>query len=357
MFVLASSVYSTEHPSAFTLLLLHASDHPACRAALRYVACHHWPACRLDPAYLAELVRSAETHVGLMWALHAGQVRETPVIWDEVVQRLARRACFEMLATATAQAHRGVGALYLAELHAAAQDDERLSRALLLCAAHQPPVDVPASLLAALLKRRRCVPPALAMAGKIRVDADLAHELLQCPEATERTFRPLLSQAVFRQAVRALPLARLMQLPTLCYAASDLMVLPKHALLELVDAYAQVPTVVRGQQHLWNMVCMRHNMRQRARGGSLDWTSSPLATLYYMDHTGTFPSGPLARYRMLQVHRQYREESRTLCMDVATYLLRLAMRDRRGATMACKGCAWQHMPLPQVLVELVIAFT
>lgn len=354
MFALASSVYSTEPPSPDTLLLLQANDLPWCRTALRYVACYHWPACSLDAAYLAQLVLSTQHQTSLAWALFAGQVHETPWLWDEVVLRLARSGCFAVLATSTAIPHRGVGALYQAELQASMSDDARLGRALLLCAAHQPPVAVPTTLLVSLLQERRCVSPALAMAGKVTVDAALAHEMLHCAEATERTFRPLLGHPIFRQAVRALPMARLLLLPTLCHAAADLPALPKYALLRLVDAYAQVPTVVRGQHHVWNLACLHHGMRARAPGGSLDWTPSALATLYYMDHTGNFPRGRLARHRLLQVHRQY---GNLLGMDLATHLLRLAMLDRRGATLACRGCLWARLPLPQDLVEVVIAFT
>lgn len=357
MLALASSVYATEPPSPDTLQLLQAADHPTCRAALRYVACHHWPACSLDADYLAHMVLATQHHAGLAWALFAGQVRVTPWLWDKVVLRLAKAGSFAVLATATTIPHCGVRALYETELQDAMHEDERLGRALLLCAAHRPPVAVPTALLVSLLQERRCVQPALIMAGKVTVDAALAHEMLHCAEATERTFRPLLRQPAFREAVRALPVARLLQLPTLCHAAADVLTLPKHALLRLVDAYVQVPTVARGQQHVWNLACLHHGMRARAPGGSLDWTTSALATLYYMDHTGHFPRGRLARHRLLQVCRLHAHVSTLLGMDLATHLLRLAMRDRRGATLACHGCLWARLPLPQDLVDLVIAFT
>lgn len=352
------SVYGVHPPPQEAIDLLDHTDSPGSAEAMRHIACFHWPARYLQPTALAALVHATPFASGLMWAMHAPQVHQTPALWDAVVHRLAHARCFAMLAVAPELApwHRGVAAIYEQELLEAVEDrdDERLDCALRLCNAHYPPVAMPVGMPARLLREGRAVPAVLAMIGPL--DMELACAVLRCPGATERTFRPLLAQAVFRQAVRELPIAAVLRLPTLCHAAADLLALPKDALLTLVDAYTGVPTVVRGQHHYWNMACLRYNMRARARGGSMAWTESPLATLYYMDMTSEMPRGPLARHRLLQVRRLYPDAMHTLGMDVAGYLLKLAMLDRRGANLACTGGAWQHIHLPRELVQLIIEY-
>jgi len=362
MDALASSVYSVDPPTREVVQVLERIPGQVAERALHYIACHHWPTCKLTPSRLQLLVTSSKPP-DLAWAMYAPQVHADPVLWETVVTRLARGRQFGSLAMTMhiVPQHRGVTAIYRAELLEAMQDtddDRRLASALALCAAPDPPVGIPAALITGLLVQRRCIYAALQASRIVAVDTELAQVLLRCPEASESTFRPLLQQTAFREAVRALPLEQVLRLPTLCYAAADLATLPKHALLRLVDAYSGVPGVVRGQHHHWNRMGMLHNMRQRAPGGSRDWTQSPLATLYYMDHTGRFPRGPLARHRLLQVQRQHRDASDILCMDIAGHLLQLAMHARLGANTACRGGAWQRLPgaLPTDILDLIVAF-
>ena len=364
MYDLACRVYDAQPPHCelVTELEQHAAQYDVAAQALRYVAVHHWPARSLSPAVLRALVDASLriTPVAATWALYAPQVQATQELWDLLIAALARAFAFGLLAQAPDATpwHRGVGGIYRQELLDAYEDgcDARVEQALRLCAAHDPPPDVPAPLLTTLLRHGRCVDAALRVTSDATLDLPLARELLRCPRTTERTFRAVLGQPALAEAMRELPLATRLRLPLVCCAAMRVDEMPMRELLLLSEVYDQDAGVVRGRQHQWNTACLCHGFRKTFRGGSMDWQASPMATLYYVDFCSAFPQGEHARHCLLQAHRLFPAACETIGGDWPGHLLKLAMRDRRGANLACRRGAWQHLPMPKVLQDLVVEF-
>lgn len=365
MYNLACRVFSVQPPSGELVSLLeqYATQHDIAAQALRYVAVYHWPARCLCPTVLHTLICASLsiTPMAATWALYAPQVQATRELWDMLIAALAHAGAFRLLAQAskTTPKHHGVGGIYEQELFDAYKHGctTRIEQALRLCAVHDPIPSIPPSILTTMLRQRRCVTATLAVARDTTLDLPLARELLRCPDASASTFRAALCQPALTKALRELSLAQRLRLPVVCCAAMDVDELSEQELLLLAEIYGRgAADVVRGRQHAWNTTCLQRGFRRCFVGGSMDWHTSPMATLYYVDFCSAFPQGEHARHCLLQAHRLFPKACETIGGDWPGHLLKLAMRDRRGANLACRRGAWQYLPLPKVLQDLIVEF-
>jgi len=344
--------------------------HPCAAEALRFLAVHRFPAVALREAVLEGLVAQAMAPsqaiyggYALSWALDSDQVLSLPALHGKVIAHLARMQCFDLL-DRNQQQHRGVADVYACELQRTMQAGTSRSlkaRALRLCATHEPPVRVPPDWLAELVRANTCRKAVARLLWRTGtpLHAELLDALLHDPSTHYTLYYSVARTPLFAERVHMLTPVHQRALPSICHLAMDPLTLQTDDLFRTQADYGDSP-MFHGLEMRWAQACLRKGRRTRNSWPSSvatnRWMDSPLATLYYLDRVDNFPTGPHARHALLQVRREFRDECAVLNMDFAAHLLMLAMHDRRGANMACRGGLWRHLPILPELLPLIFVF-
>jgi len=222
-------------------------------------------------------------------------------------------------------------------------------------------VHVPPAWLAELVRANTCNKAVARLLWRTGtpLHVELLDALLHAQGTHYTLYYSVVRTPLFAERVHMLTPEHQHALPSICHLAMNPLTLQVDDLFRTQADYGDSP-MFHGLEMRWAQACLSKGLRTSntwpTSVATDRWMDSALATLYYLDRVDNFPTGPHARRALLHVRREFPDECDVLNMDFAAHLLMLAMHDRRGANMACRGGLWRHLPILPELLPLIFVF-